>query len=134
MDFKYTKIFNYLILGFFTTIINILIYSFLVMLNTNYMVSNLVAFCASILFAYITNKKWVFNHSNEKEIDAEEFTRFIVSRVAILIMESVMLYVCITLLMFNQYGVKIITNIIVVVANYILSEFIVFKKKSVEEV
>lgn len=131
VDFKYAKIFNYLVIGFFTTVINISIYSILVMININYMISNLVAFCISILFAYITNKKWVFNNSNENEIDAKELTKFFLSRVATLIMESTMLYVCINLFMLNQYSIKIITNIIVIVVNYILSKYIVFEKEKI---
>lgn len=135
MGFKSRRIFNYLILGFFTTLINVSIYSFLVMINTNYMISNLIAFCVSVLFAYVTNRKWVFNPSSEKEVDTEELIKFFLARVTTLTMESAILYVCINLLIVNQYIVKIIANIIVIVTNYKLSEYIVFRrKKSIKEV
>ncbi|WP_165916426.1 GtrA family protein [Marinisporobacter balticus] len=128
MGLKYLKIFNYLILGFFTTVINISIYSILVLLKKSYMISNLVAFSISIIFAYITNKKWVFNHGDKKNIDVEELIKFCVARVGTLLMESIMLYIGITLLRFNQYGVKTIANIVVIIVNYVLSQYIVFKK------
>ena len=132
-DIEYIKIFNYLIIGLFTTIINFSLYSILVMLNTNYMLSNLIAFCIAIIFAYIANKKWVFNYINEEDKYVKEFTKFFLARVGTLLIESIMLYLGITLLMLNHYGVKIFTNTIVIILNFLLSKFIVFKKKAVEE-
>ncbi len=123
------KLINYLIFGIFTTLINIFIYSLCVWLNTHYLLSNVLAFIVSILFAYLTNKKWVFTSSNANKVDFKEFNRFIGSRISTLILESLLLFLFITWLGFNEYGVKITANITVIFTNYLLSEFVVFQKK-----
>lgn len=127
------KISKYLLFGILTTLINILVYSLCIKITIHYLLSNYIAFIISVIFAYITNKKWVFNDSRKKKLIRNEFTNFLGCRIFTLIVESIILYIFISLLGLNKYGVKILTNIVVIVLNYILSEFIVFQKERVEE-
>ncbi|SKC86231.1 Putative flippase GtrA (transmembrane translocase of bactoprenol-linked glucose) [Maledivibacter halophilus] len=113
--------------------INILVYSLCIKITIHYLLSNYIAFIISVIFAYITNKKWVFNDLRKKKLIRNEFTNFLGCRIFTLIVESIILYIFISLLGLNKYGVKILTNIVVIVLNYILSEFIVFQKERVEE-
>jgi len=123
------KIFYYLIFGFFTTLLSVLSYSFLVWMNIHYMVSNILAFIIAVAFAYETNRRWVFVTADPDKPDLKEFLRFVSSRISTLILESFVLFIFISFLGFNPYGVKIIANILVIFSNYFLSEFMVFRKK-----
>lgn len=123
------KLINYLFFGFLTTLINVLTFALCVWLGAHYLLGNILAFIVSILFAYITNKKWVFVSSSSNKIDLKEFIRFIGSRISTLLLESLILFIFITWMGLNQYGVKITANLTVVITNYLLSEFIVFRKK-----
>ncbi len=127
---KYIK---YLFFGFLTTILNAVIFSLCVWLNIYYLLSNSLAFIIAVIFAYLTNKRWVFFESNSNKISFHEFFRFAASRISTFILESIILFLFITLMGFNQYGVKLVATLIVVITNYFLSEFIVFKKQETFE-
>lgn len=127
------KILAYLIFGGLTTIINILVYSLCIKIDIHYLISNIIAFILSIIFSYFTNKKWVFNHLNKISPIANEFAKFLGCRIFTLLLESIILYAFVSLLDFNKYGVKIFANVIVIVLNYILSEFIVFKNREIDK-
>lgn len=122
------KVNKYLFFGVMTTIINYLSYRFLVWHNIDYMLSNVIAFVLSVLFAYFTNSRWVFNEKKQDGINFNEFMSFFGCRISTLIVESVLLYFFITIIGCDKYIVKLPLNIFVVLINYILSEFIVFKK------
>ncbi|KPU45260.1 hypothetical protein OXPF_11520 [Oxobacter pfennigii] len=122
------KIFKYLILGVITTIINFCVFSLCLIIGMHYMVSNFTAFVISVLFAYFTNKKWIFSDSNTEKLYFPESIKFIGARIFTLVLESIILYIFIKKMSLNEYGVKVAANIMVVIINYILSEFIVFKK------
>ena len=64
---KYKEVIMYLIFGVLTTVVNIVVYYMMAdMLQVHYMISNIVAWFLSVLFAYITNRKYVFESmSNE---------------------------------------------------------------------
>lgn len=129
---KYIK---YLFFGFLTTILNIIIYSFCVWLNIYYLLSNFLAFIIAVIFAYLTNKRWVFLRLNSNKVNFNECIKFVVSRIFTFLLENILLFLLITLLGFNQYGVKLVATLIVIIINYLLSEFIVFKKEeTIEEV
>lgn len=59
---RYYSVLSYLFFGGLTTLINIVVFT---VLNSttgwNYQISNVIAWFLSVLFAYITNKRWVFN-------------------------------------------------------------------------
>ncbi|SHJ86508.1 GtrA family protein [Paramaledivibacter caminithermalis] len=132
-DYDVKKISVYLLFGLLTTLINISIYSLCIKVSIPYLVSNAIAFIISIIFAYITNKKWVFNKQRKKRLIINEFTSFLCCRITTFLLESVTLYLFISIMKFNKYGVKILVNTIVIVLNYILSEFIVFQKERIEK-
>jgi len=109
--------------------INILVFSLCVRVGIHYLAGNIVAFIVAIIFAYTTNKRWVFAASDSDKMSFNEFMRFVGSRISTLLLESAILFLFITLMGLNQYGVKITANIVVVFANYFLSEFYVFRKE-----
>ena len=113
-----------------TTLINITIFfTCYEVININILVSNIIAWFLSILFAYITNKKWVFNSPSRgiKKI-LEEIFYFCLGRIGTGILDTLIIYIFVDILSFNSLVIKISSNIIVVVLNYVISKLLVFKK------
>ena len=127
---KNEEIIKYLVIGVLTTVINYVIFAILVNITKVEMhASNIIAWVISVIFAYFTNKLFVFESKSFKlDILGKEIVSFGVARVLSLIMEEIILYVFVNLLNMNQLIIKLIANIIVIIVNYILSKFIIFKK------
>lgn len=133
MDFikknKEKEIVLYIIFGILTTIINILVYTHLTeQISINYLLSNFIAWTISVLFAFITNKIFVFKSKTGLKNTFKEAFYFILARIASLFIDMILIYIFIDILFFNNFISKIISNFIVVVSNYIFSKVFIFKK------
>ena len=128
---KREEIFLYLLFGFLTTLVNYLVY--LPLLNAGTVaaaLASVVAWCVAVIFAFVTNKNFVFKSKNWScAIVVPEFFSFSAARVISLIVESVIIYITVDLLAYNGVYMKIATSIIVVILNYIASKMMVFNKK-----
>lgn len=128
---KYKEIIMYLVFGILTTVINIISYFlFSNVLGINKMLSNVIAWILSVLFAYITNKLFVFK-SKEYGFNKlkKEITSFFSVRVFSLLVDMFIMWLGINILNINDMFIKIISNIIVVLINYIFSKILVFNSK-----
>ena len=128
---KYKQTILYLIFGVLSTIVNILTYAFCTRnLNIEFLISNWIAWIVAVLFAYITNKFFVFE---SKKINIKflikELSSFISCRLLSGIIEMILMYTMISLMSLNDFIVKIITNVVVVILNFIFSKLIIFKNK-----
>ena len=130
---KYKEVINYLIFGVLTTVVSLLTYYLLVLtiLNPNnpieLQIANIISWITCVTFAYITNRKYVFN-SKEKNI-TKEIIKFYSSRLTTLFIDMIIMFIFVTNLNFNDKLIKIIVQIIIIILNYILSKLLVFKKK-----
>ena len=125
---KYREVILYLIFGVLTTLINIISFFLLSdILKINWVIANVAAQIISVLFEYFTNKKYVFESKNKNVI--KEFTSFIVCRVLSLGIDMVAMEVLIDIIKANSLLSKIISNVLVVIANYIFSKFLIFNNK-----
>jgi len=116
----------YIIFGILTTLVNILLYLFLTkLLGFNYIISNILAWFFSVLFAYITNRIWVFESDNDNIL--KEIILFFSGRLFSGVVDTLFLFVFIELLFMNDLISKVIIQIIVVILNYVISKFIIFK-------
>lgn len=123
------ELFWYCFYGGVGTILNVIIFYLLTnKANIPYMLSNLIAWIFSIIFAFITNKIWVFK-SNSWHILVwiKEFINFMIARIATCIFDMGYMFVAISLCNFDETISKIIANIIVIILNFILSKLWVFK-------
>lgn len=132
---KYKEILLYLFFGGLAFIISIASYAFAnVELGMNELIANVISWILAVLFAYATNRIWVFNAPTDT---AKEFFKqissFFAGRVATFVVEEVILLVFITWLRFNSIGVKVVAQIVVIVLNYIISKLVIFKKDRVNE-
>ena len=128
---KYRSFIAYDVFGVFTTIVNIatynLSYNSLGFSNT---LSNVTAWFLAVTFAYLTNKVWVFGSPSWKwEVLKKEVTAFISCRLATGLLDIVIMYVCVDVLCMHALLMKVISNILVIVLNYIFSKLVIFKKK-----
>lgn len=131
--YKYEKIILYIFFGGLTTLINILGYYLLYqVMGLPNMLSNLIALVISILFAYVTNKTKVFKSKRNSYRELfKEIGLFYSARALTGAMDMLIMFIGIDLLGFNYMVIKIISNIVVIVSNYILSNVIIFKNDEV---
>ena len=101
-------------------------YIFSNLLHMNYLFSNAMAWFLSVLFAYVTNRKYVFDSKNNQII--KEAISFFGSRLATGIMDMVLMWFLVNFNIVNDVVAKVVVNVIVVILNYILSKLVVFKK------
>lgn len=129
---KNEEIINYLIIGGLTTVVSLITYYSLVytVLNANnaiqLQIANVLSWIISVTFAYFTNRKFVFKSNNKNKL--QEARDFFASRILTLLIDMFLMFVFVTLLSFNDRIIKVIVQVVVIVINYILSKFIVFKK------
>lgn len=129
---KYKEIINYLIVGGLTTLISLIVYYICVLtfLNPNesiqLQIANIVSWIAGVTFAYFTNRKYVFESKNKKKM--QEATKFVSSRITTLLLDMFIMWLSVTVIGFNDKIIKIISQILIIIGNYILSKLFVFNK------
>ena len=90
-----------------------------------------VAWLAAVLFAFFTNRLLVFRSRKRGFLPVlGELGTFAGGRVATLLMQEAIMAIFVTALRFNEYLVKIIAAVIVVIANYFISKLLVFRSRS----
>lgn len=127
---KYKEILMYLIFGVLTTVVNIVSYFLLArILHIDTVVSTVIALILSILFAYITNKIFVFeSKTNTAKELLKEIISFFGCRAFTGILDVAFMYITVDVFDLNDMIMKIISNIVVIIVNYIFSKLIIFKK------
>ena len=118
---------NYLIVGGLTTVVSIVSYNIFRFFIENITICTILSWICAVLFAYITNRIFVFN-SKEKNI-IKEIVSFTASRIFSLIVEIIVMFILTSIFKINDRIAKIIVQFIIVVLNYITSKIFVFKKK-----
>ncbi|ALS38571.1 putative flippase GtrA [Enterococcus rotai] len=129
---KYKEVISYLVFGVATTIVNILVF-FLCkdVLGIDYKISNTIGWFLSVLFAFFTNKYFVFASNHE---DFGSFVRemllFYWYRILSFVVDMALMILMIEVLHISEFWAKMVTQVAVVVLNYFFSKFFIFKKKS----
>ena len=128
---KYKELIMYGIMGVLTTVINIIAFAICEKIfGINALISNIIAWIVSVIFAYITNKLFVFeSKSFKRDVLIKEIISFTSARIFSLLLEEVIIYIMIDLMNINSLIVKIFSNVVVIAVNYVLSKLIIFKKK-----
>ena len=126
---KYKEIIMYLIFGVLTTLVNIVSFYIMDKCNINLYVNNTIAWILSVLFAYITNKLFVFeSKSLEPKIVIKEGLSFFGFRLISYFMDMLCIFIMVDIFSINKMISKIVGNVIVIIANYIFSKLFIFKK------
>ena len=101
--------------------------------GSDYLDANLIAWVVGVIFAFVTNKLWVFESKSWKpSVAGKEFAGFMGARVFSFAVEMLFMFVMVTLLEWNEFVAKILVGIVVIIINYIFSKLIIFRKKKDE--
>ena len=130
---KYKEIIHYIIVGGLTTLVSLATYYACVLTFLDpadaiqLQAANMLSWIAAVGFAYIANRKFVFESKNQNI--ANEVGAFVVSRVSTLLMDMGIMFLMVTVLQMNDKIVKLFVQVVVVIANYIFSKLFVFTDK-----
>ena len=143
---KYKELIIYVVFGGLTTVVNLAVFwlfsKFLG--DGRYLITNLVAWFAAVVFAYVTNKLWVFESKSWNfRVIAKEIPSFFAARVFSLLLEEAGLFLLVDILSFNEISLgflsfeisgeliaKGLLAVVVVIVNYVFSKLVVFRKKA----
>lgn len=127
---RHWDIISYLVFGVLTTVVNYLVYlPCYNLLGLSAAVSNVIAWAVAVLFAYVTNKPFVFrSHDWSLQTVIPEFAKFVGCRVASGGAETLILLLTVDILGWNGNLWKLLVSVLVVIANYFGSKLLVFKK------
>lgn len=122
---------RYLIFGALATIVNIAIYDIAFYLgNIDNSISNIIAWVVAAIFAYITNKFMVFaSKLNTKKELQKQIVSFFSCRLFTLLIDQTIMVITVDKLGMQAFLMKVISNIVVIILNYVLSKLIIFKKQ-----
>jgi putative flippase GtrA len=132
---QYQEVVKYLFFGVLTTLVNFITYYLLVFIFKTEegalgITFNVTATIISILFAYVTNRKFVFNSkATGKKAVIKEMFSFFSCRIVSLIVDALIYLVGCTILKFPSFIIKMISQVVIIILNYVFSKLIVFKKK-----
>lgn len=101
------------------------------MYSTKVVLSNAISWICAVLFAFFTNRIWVFNSPTDSWTGFfKQMAAFFGGRFATFLLETAILVVFVSILNFNEMLMKIIAQLVVLVSNYVISKLIVFRKRS----
>ena len=128
---KYKEVISYLFFGVLTTVVNFVVYFACTDgLHLNYLAATAVSWVAAVLFAYVTNRKWVFESKVRGFMPIlREMAVFVGCRVFSGVMDMGIMFISVDMIGISDRIAKFITQVAVVVLNYIFSKIIIFRKK-----
>lgn len=126
---KYRELIAYLVFGVLTTAVNYLSYLVISPFFTYTGVPTLAAWFLSVVFAYCTNRRFVFRSKAKGKAVLQEAGSFFTARVMSGVLDIAVMAVFADWLLFNDKAVKLVSNVLVVVFNYAASKLVVFRRK-----
>lgn len=130
---KYKDVIPYAVFGVFTTIVNIAVYWVMARFFTlGVMFSTILAWVAAVMFAYLTNRKWVFHSEAHTPQEVfREIVSFFACRIATGVVDWGCMFIFVDMLHFNDVIIKAAANILVIILNYIASKLVIFRHKKI---
>lgn len=126
---KCREVIMYLLFGALTTVVNVVSFFILRTCGLEVYISNLIAWIIAVLFAFITNKLFVFESKDKsKKKSAKELVAFIIVRLLTLGVDMGAMYLLLEIIESGEVFSKIMANVIVIILNYIFSKLFVFNK------
>ncbi len=128
---KYREMLSYLFFGGVTTLVNIACYWLCAHpLGLGTVPSTVIAWVAGVAFAFWSNKLFVFqSRSWRRNVVVREAASFVAARAFSGVLDLAFMWVTVDLAHWNDLCMKIISNVIVVILNYLFSKLLIFKKK-----
>ena len=132
---KFREQIMYIIFGVLTTIVNYVVYLVLTkMMNIDYMISTVISQIFAMIFAYITNKIYVFEAKNNSFKGLiKEMVSFFSVRIVSLFLDMGFMKLFVDIMHLNDAIMKLVSNALIIIANYIFSKLFIFKKNDKKE-
>ena len=122
------EVLAYLFFGVCTTLVNIIVYYICRKLGTGTTAGTVTAWILSVLFAYVTNRRWVFESRADSAIGiVREGLSFFSCRLATGILDLTVMVFFVELLHQNDMLIKILSNVLVIILNYLASKLFIFQ-------
>ena len=131
--FKYKEIINYLVFGGLATVVNFVTYLIVArLIGIDKVLSSGISWFFSVLFAYITNKLFVFESKTDgiKAVLIEMGSFFLARIVSGILCDVGTFAIMVKVFNINDLFAKVVTQIMVVIVNYVFSKLIIFRKKN----
>ena len=128
---KYKEMLLYLFFGGCTTLVNIVVYYICSRVGLGTAASTVIAWVFSVLFAYITNRNFVFK-SKAFGFSAilKETAGFFLCRLLTGLLDLVIMVVFVDFLHLNDMVIKVLSNIVVITLNYVASKLLIFRENN----
>ena len=132
---KYKEPLLYLFFGGLTFCLSVfLFWLFAELLFMNALVANIIVWIICVIFAYLTNRTWVFkDKAHDTKGVIREAAAFTIGRLGTLGLEELILWIGIDILGLNSMAVKVVAQVLVIIGNYVVSKFFVFRKSGTAE-
>ena len=129
---KYRSLIMYAVFGALTTLVNMAAYSLCFsVLGIPNVPSVVIAWVLAVAFAFVTNKLWVFNSKSfSAPVLRREIPAFFGARLATGLLDVGIMYLAVDVMGWNATLWKLISNILVIIINYIASKFLIFNHKA----
>lgn len=129
---RYKEVLMYLLFGGLTTVLCIAVR--LILFHTlcnpdkafDVQCATVISNIVGITFAYFTNRAFVFESKNKNKL--KEAGSFVLGRISTLLMDMVIMYIGVTMMGANESIITVISQVLVIVSNYLISKLLVFKK------
>ena len=128
---KYNELIRYGVCGLITTAINVIAFHVCSEIcGIQLLISNTIAWILAFLFAFVSNKLWVFESKEWMGRKAvTEMVGFLAARLTTLVLDTFLMWLMVDMMTMNGTLSKVISNVITIVINYLASKFIIFKNK-----
>ena len=131
---KYQELVNYLVVGVIGTVVSIVIFTALMKMTNESVLSNIISWVVTVILMYMLNRYFVFlEHAKDKVAILKEMSTFVSARIATLLLETVIVWLGIDVMKLNSglqiIVVKTVGQVLVIVLNFVAAKLVIFKKK-----
>ncbi len=131
---RYKELILYIFFGGCTTLVNIVVYVVCSKIGLGTTAATALAWFLSVLFAFVTNRLFVFeSHAKTKGEILGESVQFFSGRIATGLLDLFVMLIFVDILAYNGLLIKVLSNVVVIALNYVISKFYVFKAPSKKE-
>ena len=131
---KHQELVNYLVVGVIGTVVSIVIFTALMKMTNESVLSNVISWMVTVILMYILNRYFVFlEHAKDKVAILKEMSTFVSARIATLLLETAIVWLGIDVMKLNSglkiIAVKIVGQVLVIALNFVAAKLVIFKKK-----
>jgi putative flippase GtrA len=126
---KYRSFIMYAVFGVLTTLVNMGAYALCYnVIGISNVPSTIIAWFLAVCFAFVTNKLWVFDSpSFSADVLKHEIPTFFGARIATGLLDVGIMYLAVDVLHWNATLWKLLSNILVIIINYVASKLVIFR-------